>query len=43
MRSSACFTGTYQVAPMRYTPFCSGQSFLSDGTLLVAGGDTHYW
>lgn len=27
---------------MRYAPFCSGQSFLSDGTVLVAGGDTPY-
>eukprot|EP00775_Hariotina_reticulata_P010774 gene10774-10930_t len=35
-------TGTYQVAPMRYAPFCSGQSFLSDGTILVAGGDTPF-
>ncbi|GBF91347.1 hypothetical protein Rsub_04087, partial [Raphidocelis subcapitata] len=32
-------TGTYEVAPMRLAPFCSGQSHMADGTIMVAGGD----
>lgn len=31
--------GEYYVKPLRLTPFCTGNSHLSDGRVFMAGGD----